>query len=477
MSETQHGPSDLDSPAPDGVDVKDLPKEDRRTLRQSIAGSALGNAVEWFDYGVYSYVAGYIASAFFPGEFALVATFAVLALSFVFRPLGGFILGPLGDKIGRQKVMVITIIMMTIPTTIIGILPTFDVVGVLAPILLLACRIVQGFSTGGEYGGAAVFMAEYSPDKRRGFFGSFLEFGTLTGTGSAALVCTILTVVVGTDGMAAGWWRLPFLLTLPLGAVALWLRVRLQEPPVFSEAAENKETTGHPFRDLVRGYWRQILILIAFVVLLNISDYMVLTYMPTYLSSVLGHSAVQSNFTLIIIIALMMIVITPLGRLSDRIGRKRLLYTAAIGTIVLALPAFLLIQTKNLLLQGLGIGILGILLVIMLSSISATLPAMFPTPVRYSGFAIGYNVSTAIFGGTTAAVNEFMIQATGSHLFPAWYLIGAGIVGLIGVTCMRETAGRSLRGSQMPGENDVQLVEQGYDLIPPITGAIKLPSA
>jgi MHS family proline/betaine transporter-like MFS transporter len=472
MAEAQSSPSNLESPTPDGVELKDLPSKDKKILRQAIAGSALGNAVEWFDYGVYSYVAGYVASAFFPGDYGLVLTFGVLALSFIFRPLGGFILGPLGDKLGRQRVMVITIIMMTIPTTLIGILPTFDAVGILAPILLLACRIVQGFSTGGEYGGAAVFMAEYAPDKRRGFFGSFLEFGTLTGTGAAALVCTLLTIVVGTDGMADGWWRLPFLLTLPLGAVALWLRVRLQEPPVFSEAAEHHETTKQPFRDLFRGYWRQILMLVAFVVLLNISDYMVLTYMPTYLSSVLGHSAIQSNFTLIIIIAIMMIVITPLGRLSDTIGRKSMLYTAAIGTIVLALPAFLLIQTKNAGLQFLGIGILGILLVIMLSSISSTLPAMFPTQVRYSGFAIGYNVSTAIFGGTTAAVNEFMIKATGSNLFPAWYLIGAGVIGLIGIVFMRETAGRSLRGSQLPGQNDVELVEQGYDLIKPITEAI-----
>jgi MHS family proline/betaine transporter-like MFS transporter len=475
VSAPSTSPSDIESPTPDGIDVKQMPPEDRRTLRRSIAGSALGNAVEWFDYGVYSYVAGYIASAFFPGDFGLVATFGVLALSFIFRPLGGFILGPLGDKVGRQKVMIITIIMMTIPTTLIGVLPTFGAVGMLAPILLLACRIVQGFSTGGEYGGAAVFMAEQSPDKRRGFFGSFLEFGTLAGTGSAALVCTVLTLIVGTDGMADGWWRLPFLLTLPLGAVALWIRVSLSEPAVFAEAASEHVTTKRPFRDLITTHWPQILMLVAFVVLLNVSDYMVLTYMPSYLSSVLGHSAIQSNFTLIVIIAIMMVIINPLGRLSDTIGRKPLLYIAGIGTFVLAWPAFLLMGIKNVFAQFAGIGILGLLLVIMLSSISATLPAMFPTPVRYSGFAIGYNVSTAIFGGTTAAVNEYMIKVTGSDYFPAWYLMGAAVIGLAGIVFMRETAGRSLRGTQLPGENDVEVVEQGYDLIPPITGAIKLP--
>src|SRR5699024_11154282 len=138
-----------------------------------------------------------------------------------------------GDKLGRQHIMVLTIVMMTIPTTLIGILPTYATLGAFAPILLLLCRMVQGFSTGGEYGGAAVYMAEPAPVRRRGFRGSFLELGTLAGTATAALVCTILLVLVGSDGMEAGWWRLPFLLTLPLGAVALWLRMKLDDPEAF----------------------------------------------------------------------------------------------------------------------------------------------------------------------------------------------------------------------------------------------------
>ena len=237
MSESSH---DEKIPTPDGINMSTMPPEDKRTLKRAIGGSALGNAVEWFDYGVYSYVSVYIANAFFPGEWGIALTFAFLALSFVFRPLGGFVLGPLGDKLGRQHVMVLTIIMMTIPTTLIGILPTYATLGAFAPILLLLCRMVQGFSTGGEYGGAAVYMAESAPDRRRGFCGSFLELGTLAGTATAALVCTVLLVLVGSDGMDAGWWRLPFLLTLPLGAVALWLRIKLDEPEAFSEATSRQ---------------------------------------------------------------------------------------------------------------------------------------------------------------------------------------------------------------------------------------------
>ncbi|WP_344332609.1 MFS transporter, partial [Brevibacterium marinum] len=279
-------------PTPDGIDMSKMPPAQKRTLKRAIGGSALGNAVEWFDYGVYSYVSVYIASAFFPGEWGVALTFATLALSFVFRPLGGLVLGPLGDKVGRQHVMVLTIIMMTIPTTIIGILPSYSTLGAFAPVLLLLCRMVQGFSTGGEYGGAAVYMAESAPDRRRGFCGSFLEMGTLAGTASAAFVCTIILVVVGSDGMEAGWWRLPFLLTLPLGAIALWLRMKLDEPEAFSQTTSKQQANRKPFRELFTGYKKQIVMLMAFVVLLNVGQYMVLTYMPTYLSSILGHSEV-----------------------------------------------------------------------------------------------------------------------------------------------------------------------------------------
>lgn len=457
--------SDEKIPTPDGIDMSKMPPGQKRTLKRAIGGSALGNAVEWFDYGVYSYVSVYIASTFFPGEWGVALTFATLALSFVFRPLGGLILGPLGDKVGRQHVMVLTIIMMTVPTTLIGILPSYATLGAFAPILLLLCRMVQGFSTGGEYGGAAVYMAESAPDKRRGFCGSFLEMGTLAGTASAALVCTILLVVVGSDGMEAGWWRLPFLLTLPLGAIALWLRMKLDEPEAFSQTTSEQQANRKPFRDLFTGYKKQIVMLMAFVVLLNIGQYMVLTYMPTYLSGILGHSEVTSNFMLVGLLAAMIVVVSPLGRLTDSIGRKPVLYTSAIGFIVLSVPAFMLMHAEGRFLQFLGLGIIALLQVMMQSCVSATLPAIFPTQVRFSGFAIGYNISTAIFGGTTAAVNTFVIQTTGFDLFPAVYLVGAGIIGLIGIHFFNETAGRPIDGDTPPGSEDEELAQMGYELI------------
>jgi MFS transporter, MHS family, proline/betaine transporter len=443
MSDSQVDFSAPDSTSPHG----------RKTLRRAIAASAMGNATEWFDYGVYAVAATYITANFFPGDSGAgtVWTLATFALSFLVRPLGGLFWGPLGDRIGRKRVLALTIILMAGATFAIGLLPTYAMTGVLAPALLIALRMLQGFSTGGEYGGAAVFMAEYAPDRRRGFFGAFLEFGTLAGTSAGAVLCTVLILLVGDDGMLAGWWRLPFLLTLPLGLVALWLRVRLQEPPVFAEAEQHHETSKRPLRDLVRSYWRQILVLMGFVVLLNVAYYLILAYMPTYLSANLGLSTAQGNLMLVGIMLAMMCFINPLGALSDRIGRKPLLITAAVGYMVLSVPAFLLINTNSLVLQIIGLAILGLFLVILIGSVSSTLPALFPTKVRYSGFAIGYNISTAIFGGTAAAVNAALIESTGSNLVPGWYLTAAGAIGLVAILCMRETARCSLRGNHIPG--------------------------
>jgi MFS transporter, MHS family, proline/betaine transporter len=263
---------------------------ERRTLHRAIGASALGNLMEWYDYGVYGYAAVIIGRVFFPSHSttaALLSSFGVLAVSFVVRPFGGLFFGPLGDRIGRQRVLATTIIMMAVATFVIGVLPSYDTIGIWAPILLVLARLVQGFSTGGEYGGAATFMAEYSPDRRRGFFTSFLEMGTLAGYALGAAFVSVLAAVLSNDAMESWGWRLPFLLALPLGLVGLYLRLKLEDTPVFRELAESGNVSHSPLRETVVGHWRSILSLIGVVILLNVADYTLLTYMPSYLTDVL----------------------------------------------------------------------------------------------------------------------------------------------------------------------------------------------
>ncbi|GAA2178282.1 MFS transporter [Leucobacter tardus] len=454
----------------------DLTPMQRSRTRKSVAGSAIGNAIEWFDYGVYGYLVIYVSALFFDfggdqgSAMPRILAFATFAISFLVRPLGGIILGPLGDRVGRRTVLMATILMISVSTAAIGILPTYETAGAWAPLLLVLCRMVQGFSAGGEYAGAAVFMAEHAPDNRRGFYGSFLEFGTLAGFSGAAILVTTLTLVVGEDGMMDGWWRLPFLLTLPLGLIAVWLRRSTDEPDTFTEdvagaQSGQAQTARAALGSLLKNFPAQVLKLGGFVILINVAFYLVLTYMPSYLSSTLGHGAAEANFALVIIQLIMMAVIVPFGALSDRIGRKPLLLVASLGFTVFSVPAIMLIQIDTLWAQLAGIGLLGLFLVMVISNISATLPALFPTSVRYSGFAIGYNLSTAIFGGTAGAVNETLIDATGNVLIPGWYLAAAGLIGFLSILTFNETAGRSLRGNVVPGSDDALRRAQGEQLI------------
>lgn len=451
----------------------DFTPEQKRTARRSVTGAAIGNAIEWFDYGVYGYLVVYISQLFFTfgsdgGALPLILAFATFAVSFLMRPIGGIVLGPLGDRLGRRKVLVFTIVVISVSTTLIGVLPTFDQVGYLAPLLLVLLRMAQGFSAGGEYSGAAVFMSEHAPDDRRGRYGAFLEFGTLLGFSAAAVLCTVLTLVVGEEGMLAGWWRLPFLVTIVLGLFALWLRTNLQESDTFtadSAKTEVNSTAVKALVTLVKNYPAQLAKLIGFVVLINVAFYLVLTYMPSYLAKTQGQGAAESTFALVVIQLVMTLIIVPVGALSDRIGRRPILIAASIGFMVFSVPAVMLIQQRSLVAQVVGIGVLGLFLTMALSTISSTLPALFPTVVRYSGFAIGYNISTALFGGTAAVVNETLVDATGYQLVPGWYLVGAGVIGLVSALTFRETAGRSLRGNIIPGDDDAVRLAQGERLI------------
>ncbi len=210
-------------------------------LRRAVGASMIGNATEWYDYGVYAYLVTELTHNFFPGKYGTLATLLVYAVSFVLRPLGGVVWGPIGDRFGRKTVMAMTIILMAVGTFLVGVIPTYQSIGIWAPILLVILRVVQGFSTGGEYGGAATFMAEYAPDRKRGFWGSFLEFGTLAGFSGGIIITLILHASLSDAAMLSWGWRIPFLIGLPLGLIGLYLRSRMEDTPVFRELQDRQQ--------------------------------------------------------------------------------------------------------------------------------------------------------------------------------------------------------------------------------------------
>lgn len=429
----------------------------------------MGNAMEWYDYGVFSAgaITATIGTEFFPGGGnAALKSFALLAMSFIVRPIGGAILGPIGDKIGRQKVLALTVLMMSGGTFLVGVIPTFSGpysfgYGAMAMVMLL--RLVQGFSTGGEYGGAATFMAEYAPTKRRGFFGSFLEVGTLTGYIVGALVVLAVTLEMGATSSAFNtWgWRIPFLLALPFGVIGLYLRLKLEDTPTFKAAADAGDRAEKaPLGEVFTQHWRALLSLIGIVMLLNVADYMLLTDMPTYFTTTLHLGDTASTLILVLVEAIMLVSLPFWGALSDRVGRKPLMYAAAIGYIVLSYPAFWMMQQKSTALLIVGFLIMGMLLALMLATIASTYPAIFPTRVRYGATAIGYNLSTSVFGGTTSLVVTSLISVTGNANIPAFYLILAGVIGAVSLLFITETSGVPMSHIRDRGKIEPLLVGQ-----------------
>ena len=424
-------------------------------LHRAIAASALGNATEWFDYGIYAYGVVYISAALFPGEAAEATLFALatFAISFLVRPLGGLFWGPLGDRYGRKNILAMTILLMSAGTVGVGLVPSYASIGMWAPALLVLLRMIQGFSTGGEYGGAATFMAEYSPDDKRGFYGSFLEFGTLAGFSFGALLMLGFSLWLGEGAMQEWGWRVPFFVAGPLGLIGLYLRSRMEDTPLFREIEEHHETEPRAtteLRDLVRHYWRPLVTMGGLVVALNVVNYTLLSYMPTYLERRLGLSTNAALIVPIIGMLFMMVFVPFAGALSDRIGRKPLWWFSLVGLFLAVIPLYLLMGTGF---AGaiVGFALLGLLYVPQLATISATFPAMFPTHVRYAGFAISYNVSTSLFGGTAPAFNSWLIGRTGSELMPAVVMMVSCVVGAIALRYTPETAGLSLRGTVLPG--------------------------
>ena len=434
--------------------------EGEHTLRRATAAAAIGNVAEWYDFGIYSYLAGAVLSrVFFPdaGPWATVYTLGAFAVAFVARPLGGLFFGPLGDRIGRTRVLSATVLLMATATVLLGLIPDHGAIGAAAPVLVLVMRLLQGFSAGGEYTGALTVIAEYAPDRRRGLFGSWLEFGTLAGYTLGAAVSAAVIGVLPDDALLAWGWRLPFMLALPLGVAGIYLRLRLEDTPAFRQLmARSPALATMPLRRALHilgvRHRRALVVAGGLVVAWNITNYVLTNYVPTYLTSTLaehggtGTGEATSTLLQVVVMVAMLLVITSLGSLSDRIGRRPILFAGSLSLVVLGLPAVWLLR-QGVLGQLGGLVLLGASLVCFAAVAPSTLPAMFPTLVRYGGLALTVNVSISLFAGTAPTVIAAATTATGNLDWPGYYLVAAGVVGLVSVFFLTESAGRPLAGA------------------------------
>lgn len=419
--------------------------------KKSVFATGIGNAMEWFDFALYSYLAVIISKNFFSpvqnDELKLIFTFATFAIAFLLRPVGGIVFGKIGDKLGRKVVLTFTIIMMAISTLIIGLLPTYDQIGIWAPILLLLARILQGFSVGGEYAGAMVYIAESSPDNKRIRLGSGLEIGTLSGYIVASILVTVLFWTLSDAQMNSWGWRIPFFLSAPIGLIGLYLRTHLEETPIFeNDIADQKDQLS--VIEIIKQYKKDILLCIVFVAFFNITNYVLLGYMPSYLDEMVGISdRISTPITAVVLLIMVPFALT-FGRLGDKIGNKKVISFGLILGILVSVVSFQFLNIGGLGFLFLGLLLLGIVLSVYEGTMPGSLPTLFHTDIRYRTLSWTFNISVSLFGGTTPLVASWLVHVTGNNLAPAFYLLGVSVIGLIVVlTLFEDTSKKSLKGS------------------------------
>lgn len=431
---------------------------DIKNSKKSVVASGIGNAMEFFDFALYSYLAVIISKNFFSpvdnNELKLVFTFATFAISFLLRPIGGIFFGRIGDKYGRKIVLTLTIVMMAISTLLIGLLPTYDQIGVYAPLLLLLARVLQGFSLGGEYSGSMVYIAESTPDNKRLRMGTGLEIGTIAGYIVASVLITILFWTLSDAQMNSWGWRIPFFLSVPIGLFGLYLRYNLDESPIFEHDVATHQEEKPRVRDILVLYKKDILICVVFVAFFNITNYMLLGYMPSYLDENVGVSDRISTPITAIVLLIMIPLALSFGKLADKFGNKKVISFGLIIGIIISTIAFTLLNVESMIALFIGLLLIGIVLSVYEGTMPGTLPALFHTNVRYRTIAWTFNIAISIFGGTTPLVASWLVHITGNNLAPAFYLMFISIVGIVVVlTLFTDTANKSLKGSYPNVEN------------------------
>lgn len=415
-------------------------------IRQVTTAAAVGTFVEWFDFAVYGFFATTIAAKFFPSgdsTVGLLQTFAVFAVAFAMRPLGGIVFGSLGDRVGRRAVLALTVILMSSSTGLIGLLPSYDSIGYAAPALLALARCAQGASAGGEYAGACTFLIEHVSRDHRARTASWLPAATFAAFAGAASFAFVLELLIPETAMAQWGWRIPFLIAIPLGLVGFFIRRRLNESPVFQDLGSDAREHS-PLREAFATHASVMLRVGGFIMLTALSFYLFSTYMTTFLKVTVGMDSEVVLATNVLALLAAVAAAPPIGRLCDRIGRRRTMFIAAGALALLTVPGYLLASTGSF--SGALIGQLLIAAGAVTANVvtAVLLSEMFPTHVRFTASAVTYNGAYALFGGTAPFVATWLVAATGNRLSPAIYLTVIAVLAFAAAATLPESAGRSL---------------------------------
>ncbi len=421
-----------------------------------VFASLIGTAVEWYDFFLYGSAAALVfGKLFFPESEPVTATllaFGTYALGFVARPLGGIVFGHFGDRVGRKKMLVVALMMMGVATFAIGLLPTYAAIGIMAPILLLVCRLLQGFAVGGEWGGAVLMAAEHGDDARRGFWSSWPQAGVPLGNLMATGVLFVLAAVQSDAAFESWGWRIPFLLSAVLVLIGLYVRLQLEESPVYQEAkaeiAEKKTGSSHmPILEVIKTYPKEVFIAMGMRMAENISYYIFTIVSITYVTTYLGQDKGTILQMLLIGAAIQFFLIPALGALSDKVGRRPLYFTGAVGVAVWAFVFFDLLETNrpSMIFVAVGVGLL--FHSMMYAPQAAFFSELFGTSVRYTGASVGYQLAS-IFAGALAPIIAVKLLGpadVGNTFLVGLYVAAASVITIVAVLFAKETKATSMR--------------------------------